>query len=104
MALLSDTEDRLLAMCEGDPVTVKLAQSVLGIWYEHSFGKSEVIQVANRLAKLGLLKWQYRRKNRRYFTKRFPCRRSEMKSLTFQATQAGEAHLAKPRKVIEHLR
>ncbi|MFH1871002.1 MAG: hypothetical protein ABIG36_10320 [Pseudomonadota bacterium] len=102
MALLSDIEDRLLAMCEGDPVTIKLAQTTLGVWYERAFGNTEIVQVANRLAKLGLLKWQHRRNNKRYFAKSFPCGCIAMESLTFQATKAGEAHLAKPRKVIEH--
>jgi hypothetical protein len=102
LALLSDTEDRLLAMCEGDSVTIKSAQSVLGAWYERPFGEMKIIQMANRLARLGLLKWQYRRKNKRYCTKAFPRRCTDRKLLTLQTTAAGETHLAKPRSIIEH--
>lgn len=102
MALLSDIEDRLLAMCEDDPVTIKLAQQILGSWYERAIGKTEIVQVTNRLAKLGLLKWQHQMRNKRYFTKRLPYGYIEMKLVTFQATQAGKTYLAKPRKVIEY--
>lgn len=98
MVLLFDIEDRLLAMCEGDPVTIRLAQHVLGVWYERAIGRTEVLLKANRLAKLGLLRWQYPKQGKRYLTKRFPVG-IERKLLTFQATQSGEAYLVKPRAV-----
>ncbi|MCX9158566.1 hypothetical protein OPU71_20835 [Niveibacterium sp. 24ML] len=99
--MLSDIEDRLLAMCEGDPVTIQLARDTLGIWYEKPFERKAIIQIASRLAKLGLLKWQYRKKTKQHFTKRFPCRCAEMQFVTIRTTKAGDVHLAKPREVMQ---
>lgn len=100
MAVLSDIEDRLLAMSEGDPVTVKLAQEILSFWYERKVGHLEIIRMVNRLAKLEFIRWRYERGTKKHFTKRLSPTRTGVKSPTFKATRVGELYLEKPREVV----
>lgn len=98
LARLSDIEDRLLAMCEGDYVTLALASQILGTWYSRKIDRAEIVQLVNRLTKLKFAKWQYTKAkgSKKYFTSRLP--RVQM-YLTFKATEAGESYLKEPRNV-----
>ncbi len=96
MATLTDIEDRLLAMCEGEPVTIELARAVLGSWYARKIGHAEIVQTVNRLTRVKLAKWQYARGAKTYFTHRWP---RVQPRLRFRTTIAGEAYLAQPRDV-----
>jgi hypothetical protein len=70
MIMLTDIEDSLLAMSEGEPVQQKVAVQVLSSWYARRVVREEVILLAVRLAKLGLVRWVYRRHGKLHFSKR----------------------------------
>jgi hypothetical protein len=97
---LSDIEDRLLAMCEGDSVSVKLAQEVLGSWYQRKVSRSEIVGMVNRLGKLHLLKWCYQIGQRKHLSKALPLKQTAIAFVTFKATTLGESYLEKPREVV----
>jgi hypothetical protein len=58
--LLSEIEDRALALCEGEYVEFPLATQILESWFARSISVSELRSVFERLAQLGLIECQVR--------------------------------------------
>lgn len=87
-------------MCEGDPVTLKLAHDVLSSWYQRDVSRKEIIGMVNRLGKLQLVKWRYQIGLRKHFTKILSQTQMGAESVTFKATTLGERYLGKPREVV----
>ena len=58
--MLTDIEDSLLAMSEGESALLAVAARVLSSWHGRLVNREAVEQAACRLAKLGLVRWVYR--------------------------------------------
>lgn len=95
--MLSEMEDRLLAMSEGEQVTIQLAQAVLSSWFEVKLSKARVMQMALRLAKLRLIHWHYTSGHKAYFSHNLPRASYGSSRLSFRASSSGERLLALPR-------
>ena len=68
--MLTEIEDSLLAMSEGEPAQQKIAIQVLASWYGRRIGLQEVTHIACRLANLGLVRWIYWRNGKQYLSKK----------------------------------
>jgi hypothetical protein len=97
--LLTDVEDRTLAMAEDEYVHFKVARPVLGTFYGRDVSFEEISAVVGRLSGLGLIRWRIRQKGRTYFRKRAPQSLQYSCSAAFTVSAAGKAYLAKPRHV-----
>lgn len=51
---LPELDDRLLAQCEGDWVSVPMAMAVLGSWFERDLPRAELMEALSRLISKGL--------------------------------------------------
>ena len=97
--LLTDVEDRTLAIAEDEYVHFKVARPVLGTFYDRDVSFEEIAAVVGRLSGLGFIRWRIRQRGRTYFRKRAPQSLQYSCSAAFTASAAGEAYLAKPRHV-----
>ena len=97
--VLTDFEDRLLALAEDEHVHYRLARPVLGTFYGRDVSFNEISAAAGRLAGLGLIRWRIRRQGCWYFSGRASESARRSCSATFTATAAGKAQLAAPRHV-----
>lgn len=97
--LLTDIEDRMLALAEDEFVHFKLARPVLGTFYERDVSFDEISAIVGRLSALGLIRWRIRQRGRTHFRSRAPKSSQHNGSAAFTATVAGKAHLAAPRHV-----
>lgn len=97
--LLTDIEDRTLALAEDEYVHFKLARPVLGTFYERDVSFNEISAIVGRLSSLGLIRWRIRQRGRIHFCSRAPESSQHNCSAAFTATAAGKAHLAAPRHV-----
>jgi len=52
---LPELDDRLLAQCEGDWVSVPVAMAVLGSWLERDLSRAELTDALDRLIDAGLV-------------------------------------------------
>lgn len=92
--MLHEIEDRLLALSEGDQVTISLAQKILGSWFELKLKRSHVTHMARRLSNLKLVQWHYVSGRKHYRSYYLPRSRGDLKQITFRASPAGERLLA----------
>jgi len=97
--LLSDIEDRTLAMAQGDYVHFKTARPVLGTYYERDVSFAELSSIVGRLSNLGLLSWRIREHGRWYFRRHSPVAAQYSCAALFIASQLGESHLRRQRHV-----
>ncbi|WP_157798648.1 hypothetical protein [Dyella ginsengisoli] len=97
--LLTDIEDRVLAMAEDEFVHFKTARPVLGTFYERNVTFEELSSIIGRLSALGLIRWRINQRGRMYFRARAPVSAQHNCSAAFTATTEGKAHLAQPRRV-----
>ena len=97
--LLTDFQDRLLALAEDEWVHFKLARPVMGTYYERNVTFRQLSAAVGRLSRLGLLKWRIRESNRISFRSRAPEDLQHNCKAAFQTNTAGKAYLALPRHV-----
>ncbi|KQY48645.1 hypothetical protein ASD14_15520 [Lysobacter sp. Root494] len=97
--LLTDIEDRTLAMAEGEYVHFKTARPVLGTFYERDVGFREISAIVGRLSALGFIRWRIRQGRYYYFRNRAPQFAQHNCSAEFTVTAAGDLYLARPRHV-----
>jgi hypothetical protein len=97
--LLTDVEDRVLAMAEDEYVHFKIARPVLGTFYERDVSFWELSSVTSRLSSLGLIRWRIEQRGRVHFRRRAPLSARHNCSAAFIATAKGRALLAAPRRV-----
>jgi hypothetical protein len=97
--LLTDIEDRTLAMAEDEYVHFKTARPVLGTFYERDVSFAEISAIVSRLSALGLVRWRIRQHGRMYFRRYAPQSAQHSCSAEFTATLTGKSHLAAPRHV-----
>ena len=97
--LLTDFEDRMLALAEDEYVSFKVARPVFGSFYERNVSFKEIAQATGRLSALGLVKWRILVAGRYYFRRRASWELQASCMAFFTTTLAGKAHLARPRQV-----
>jgi len=97
--LLTDIEDRTLAMAEDEYVHFKIARPVLGTFYERDVSFAEISTIVGRLSALGLVRWRIWQRGRFYFRRNAPQSAQHNCSAEFTATAAGKSYLAAPRHV-----
>jgi hypothetical protein len=91
--MLTDVEDSLLAMSEGEPAQLDLAVQVLSSWYSRRVARREVEQIACRLAKLGFVRRNYRLSGKVRLSKRVPIGTMRSLNIAILATENGRKHL-----------
>ena len=91
--MLTKMEDELLAMCEGDFITMALAIKIMRAWHAKRISKSYVICMLYRLSKLNLIRWHFKVNKKHYFNNTVAPIRMKNKNLTFTATKAGLSYL-----------
>jgi hypothetical protein len=97
--LLTDIEDRTLAMAEGEFISFKVARTVLGTFYERHVGLAELSSIVNRLSACGFLRWRIKHGGKPSFRKRASLRLQVSGIAHFTASAAGLLHLTEPRRV-----
>jgi len=97
--LLTDIEDRTLAMAEDEYVHFKTARPVLGTFYERNISFDEISSIVGRLSTLGFIRWRIRQCGRYYFRNRAPASAQHHCSAEFTVTAKGKSYLAAPRHV-----
>ena len=97
--LLSDIEDRTLAMAEGEFVHFRIARPVLGTFYERNVSFAELSTIVGRLTNLGLISWRIREGRCWRFRRRAPESAQHSCAAAFTATSKGIAHLRHARHV-----
>lgn len=95
--LLTDIEDRALAMGEREYVSLKTACDVLSSWYARQVTYGELLSVTGKLSSLGLVRWRLRYGSRLYFRKRVNLNATFAE---FTATATGVLQLEAPRHVV----
>ena len=98
-ALLTDIEDRALAMCEGDYFGFKTARAVLGTYYERDVSFEELTSIVGRLSNLGYLRWRIQLGRRIWFRDRASPSLQHASAAFFSASPAGLAYLGHPRQI-----
>ena len=98
-ALLTDFQDRLLALAEDEWCHFRLARPVLGTYYERNVSFRELSSAVGRLSNLGLLRWRIRAGTRLHFRHRAPEDLQRSCAAWFTTSAAGKAYLALPRRV-----
>lgn len=99
-SLLSDIEDRTLAMAEDEYVGFKTGRAVLGTYYERDVGFREISSIVGRLSRLGLLRWRIRCDGNFYFRSSAPQHAQRNGSAQFTTSASGKAYLAEqPRRI-----
>jgi len=91
--VLTEMEDRLLAMCDEDFVTVSLAEKIISTWYANRISQPHVISMLHRLSKLKLIHWHFKVGSKHYFNNASVYSVVGNKHLTFKATKAGLSYL-----------
>ena len=94
-ALLTDIEDRTLAMAEGDYVSFKIASAVIGAWYSRPVTYSELQSITGRLSRLGLVRWRIRDGKKTRFRNHAALPEQLASTAEFTATAAGLSYLEK---------
>jgi hypothetical protein len=97
--LLTDIEDRTLAMAAGEFVSFAVARPVLGTFYERNVGLAEPSSIVNRLSACGFLRWRIKQGRTYSFRKRTSPRLQVSGIAHFTASVAGRLYLAEPRRV-----
>ena len=97
--LLTDIEDRTLAMAEDEYVHFKTARPVLGTFYERDVGFGEISAIVGRLSALGFIRWRILQRGRYHFRNRAPQSAQHNCSAEFTVTSKGKSYLAAPRHV-----
>jgi hypothetical protein len=97
--LLTDIEDRTLAMAEDEFVHFKIARPVLGTFYKRNVNFQELSTIAGHLSALGFIRWRIKQHGRVHFRARATQSAQHNCSASFTATAAGKAYLAAPRNV-----
>ncbi len=91
--MLTEMEGELLAMCEEDFITISLAKKVLSFWYGKHISKKCIISMLYRLAKLKLIRWNYKDGCKHYISNSLRYAIIGNKDLTFKATNSGLIYL-----------
>ena len=97
--VLTDIEDRTLAMAQGEFVHFKVARPVLGTFYERSVSFAELSSIVGRLSNLGLIHWRIRESGRWYYRRRASESLQRSCAAAFRITPAGADYLRRPRHV-----
>jgi len=97
--LLTDIEDRTLALAEDEYVHFKTVRPVLGTFYERDVSFREISSIVDRLSSLGLVRWRILRQGKLYFRSHAPHSAQHNCSAQFTATAAGKSHLHEQRHV-----
>ena len=97
--LLTDIEDRTLAMAEDDYVHFKIARIVLGTFYGRDVSFKEISSIVGRLSSLGFLRWKIHKQGNIYFRSSATEELQHNCSALFTTTPHGKAYLAAPRRV-----
>jgi hypothetical protein len=97
--LLTDIEDRTLAMAEDEYVHFRIARPVLGTFYERNVSFDEISTIVGRLASLGLIRWRIRNGGHYHFRNRAPASAQRSCAAAFTASAAGKRYLLAPRHV-----
>ena len=98
-SLLTDIEDRTLAMAEDDYVHFKIARSVLGTFYGRDVSFNEISSIVGRLSSLGFLRWKIHKQGSIYFRSSATEELQHNCSALFTTTPKGKTYLAAPRHV-----
>jgi hypothetical protein len=88
--VLSELEDRTLAMCEGEYVDFGLGTDILVSWFDRPILAAELHRVFEHLAQLGLVEYQFG--GSWAFTNVVPPL-AKIGRAKFRATAKGEAYL-----------
>ena len=97
--LLTDIQDRTLAMAEDEFVYFKVARPVLGTFYERNVSFAELSGIVGRLSNLGLVHWRIRTGRCWYFRSHAAESLQHSCAAAFTATPRGVAYLRKLRHV-----
>ena len=97
--VLSDFEDRLLALAEDEFVHFKLARPVLGTFYGRNVSFEELEAACGRLTNLGLIRWRIHVGGKTCFRGSAPPSSQRNCSARFTASTLGKSKLAEPRHV-----
>lgn len=97
--LLTDIEDRVLALAEDEFVHFKLVRPVLGTFYGRDVSFNELSCIVGRLSQLGLIRWRIRDRGRLHFRTHASESAQHNCSASFTATDLGKSQLAAPRHV-----
>jgi hypothetical protein len=97
--LLTDIEDRTLAMADGDYVSFKTASAVLGAWYSRDVTHAELLAITGRLSRLGFIRWRIGNGHGIYFRNRLKWQGQGIFTAEFTATAGGIVQLEAPRYV-----
>jgi len=96
-AALTEIADRLLAMCDNNPVTPKLASQILSSWFAVPISRVRVTQLAAQLARLRLIKWQYSIGSKKYIKHNLSTSHRGNAKVVFFASSNGRAFLEQTR-------
>ena len=97
--MLTDIEDRTLAMAQDEYVQFKTARPVLGTCFERDVGFDELSAIVGRLSALGLIRWRIRQQGRYHFRNRATQSAQHNCSAEFTVTAKGKSYFAAPRHV-----
>jgi hypothetical protein len=97
--VLTDIEDRMLAMAEGEFVHFKVARPVLGTFYERNVSFAELSSIVGRLSNLGLIHWRIREGGRWCYRWRASEGLQHSCAAAFSITPAGANYLRQLRHV-----
>jgi hypothetical protein len=95
--VLTDLEDRALAACDDSHLEVRVAQDILGSWFDRVVPMQEIRLIYRRLFDLGLLRF-YVKRGRRMVPTGLEGRRT--RSLRVRATAKGRNYLSLRRHVV----
>ncbi len=101
--MLTDIEDRALAMAEGDYVDFKTARPVLGTFYERNVSFNELSSIVGHLANLGYVCWRVKGRKTYYFRLRASINEQHSCTAFFTATPSGVSYLKLPRIVAQQV-
>jgi hypothetical protein len=91
--MLTDFEDSLLAMSDGEPASLAVAVQVLSSWHGRPVSREVVEQSACRLANLGLVSWVYRIGGRVHLGKKVGMSIRRSRRAAVLATKQGQQYL-----------
>ncbi|MFC0682889.1 hypothetical protein ACFFGH_34080 [Lysobacter korlensis] len=97
--LLTDFQNRLLALAEDEWVHFRQARPIMGTAYERDVSFEELTSAVGRLSRLGFLVWKIRHNGKVHFRSRAPVEHQHNCSAAFSTSSAGKAYLALPRHV-----
>lgn len=97
--LLTDIEDRTLAMAEDECIHFRIVRPVLGTFYERNVSFEELSSIVGHLSALGFIRWRIKQQGRIHFRSRAEISAQHNCSALFTITKAGKSYLAAPRHV-----